>query len=126
MWVHTPLSRFFNPSIALLHSKWLLRLACPHTASVLADVEQVDFCRQAAAACASASASNFGRAAVEEAVAAESAELLRAYGRDDGTLGLLEFRRVMGALADKERGEDSKPRRWHHRPLDSARRMAAC
>lgn len=60
----------------------------------------VSFCQRAHAKRAG-SVTTMGQAAAEQHVAEETAALLAAHGRDNGTLGLLEFRRVMKALADK-------------------------
>ena len=61
----------------------------------------VDFCRRAAAQHATATAAAMGHDVAERAVGDEVAELIRRHGRDNGTVGLLEFRRIMQALGDR-------------------------
>ena len=74
------------------------------------DLDFLEFCRRSAA-------TKLSRV-TNDAVAAEGAEMMRAHGREDGTLGLLEFRHVMQALADRY-GWDGTVRAWESQPFFS-------
>ena len=105
----------------LMHMKTELRSVLPAGAPALPmpapgqSVSFIDFCKRVAAQ-KSAVSHNADAAASSAAVHAEATDLMRVHGRENGTLGLLEFRKVMQALGDQygwDGGSVTALRRFH-------------